>query len=97
MYQTFLLIPFMIMLTLLLEFGLGPFLYTFYQKDVTLEEGAPGTEAGPEIPVAQSISDMEDMETFTLIIKGVVINYDTAAQRRKGDCPYQSEGNCKNR
>lgn len=77
MYQTFLLIPFMIMLTLLLEFGLGPFLYTFYQKDVTLEEGAPGTEAGPEIPVAQSISDMEDMETFTLIIKGVVINYDT--------------------
>lgn len=85
MYQTFLLIPFMIMLTLLLEFGLGPFLYTFYQKDVTLEEGAPGTEAGPEIPVAQSISDMEDMETFTLIIKGVVINYDTV---RSGDTIY---------
>ena len=35
--------------------------------------------------MAQSISDMEDMETFTLIIKGVVINYDTV---RSGDTIY---------
>lgn len=75
----------MILLTLLLEFGLGPLLYTFYQKDVVLEEGAPGTAAGAEIPVAQSISDMKDMGTFTLIIKGVVIKHDTV---RSGDRIY---------
>lgn len=76
-YQMFLLIPVIWILTFLIEFGLGPILYKGYQKDVTPEEGAAGTEAGSDIPVAGSIADMEQMGTFTLITKGVVINHDT--------------------
>ena len=76
-YQMFLLIPVIWILTFLIEFGLGPILYKGYQKDVTPEEGAAGTEAGSDIPVAGSIADMEQMGTFTLITEGVVINHDT--------------------
>ncbi len=76
MYQMFLLIPVVWILTLLVEFGLGPILYIGYQKNVTLEEGEAGTEAGPDVPVAKSVADMEQMETFTLITKGAVVNYD---------------------
>ena len=76
-YQMFLLIPVIWILTFQIEFGLGPILYKGYQKDVTPEEGAAGTEAGSDIPVAGSIADMEQMGTFTLITEGVVINHDT--------------------
>ncbi len=76
-YQMFLLIPVIWILTFLIEFGLGPILYKGYQKDVTPEEGTAGTEAGSDIPVAGSIADMEQMGTFTLITEGVVINHDT--------------------
>lgn len=85
MYQTFLLIPLMMALTFFVEFCLGPFIYKVYQKDVTLEENAVGNEAGADIPVAASIQDMENLDTFTLLIKGVVINNDTV---RSGDEIY---------
>ena len=77
MYQTFLLIPLMMALTFLVEFCLGPLIYKAYQKDATLEENAVGNEAGADIPEAASIRDMENLDTFTLLIKGVVINNDT--------------------
>lgn len=83
--QTCLLLPVMMALTLLVEFGLGPILYRFYQKDATLEENAIGNEAGQDIPIASSIADMETLDTFTLIIEGVVINHDTV---RSGDEIY---------
>ena len=85
MYQTFLLIPLIMALTFLVEFCLGPLIYKAYQKDVTLEENAVGNEAGADIPVAASIQDMENLDTFTLLIKGVVINNDTV---RSGDEIY---------
>ena len=86
MYQMMLLlIPLLIVLALLAEFVLGPVLYGFYQKDVTVEKGAAGSEAGAEVQVAESIADMERLETFTLITKGAVINYDTV---RSGDRIY---------
>ena len=37
-YQMFLLIPVIWILTFLIEFGLGPILYKGYQKDVTPED-----------------------------------------------------------
>lgn len=77
MYQMFLLIPVIWVLTLLVEFGLGPVLYRVYQKDVTLETGAAGSEAGNDISVAESIADMEKYDTFTLIVSGTVLKYDT--------------------
>lgn len=83
--QTCLLLPVMMALTLLVEFGLGPILYKFYQKDATLEENAIGNETGQDIPIASSIADMETLGTFTLIIEGVVINHDTV---RSGDEIY---------
>ena len=86
MYQMMLLlIPLLIVLALLAEFVLGPVLYGFYQKDVTVEKGAAGSEAGAEVQVAESMADMERLETFTLITKGAVINYDTV---RSGDRIY---------
>ena len=85
MYQAFLLIPLMMALTFFVEFCLGPLIYKAYQKDVTLEENAVGNEAGADIPVAASIQDMENLDTFTLLIKGVVINNDTV---RSGDEIY---------
>lgn len=85
MYQTFLLIPLIMALTFLVEFCLGPLIYKVYQKDVNLEENAVGNEAGADIPVAASIQDMENLDTFTLLIKGVVINNDTV---RSGDEIY---------
>ena len=49
MYQMMLLlIPLLIVLALLAEFVLGPVLYGFYQKDVTVEKGAAGSEAAPK-------------------------------------------------
>lgn len=85
LYQMFLLIPAIMVLALLVEFGLGPLIYKVYQKNATLEEGEAGTEAGQEIPVAQSIADMERLGTFTLITDGAVINYDTV---RSGEQIY---------
>ena len=86
MYQMmFLLIPLLIALSLLAEFVLGPVLYGFYQKDATLEEGAAGTQAGADVQVAESIADMERLDTFTIITKGAVVNYDTV---RSGDQLY---------
>ena len=86
MYQMmFLLIPLLIALSLLAEFVLGPVLYGFYQKDATLEEGAAGTQAGADVQVAESIADMERLDTFTIITKGAVVNYDTV---RSGDQVY---------
>lgn len=76
-YHTFLLIPMIWGLVLLIEFGLGPILYKVYQKNATLEEGEAGSQAGAEIPVAKSIGDMEQMGTFTMIISGTVLKYDT--------------------
>ena len=77
MYQIFLLIPIMMVLTLFVEFGLGPILYKVYQKNATLEDGETGNTAGTDIPIAESIKDMEQMDTFTLIISGTVLKYDT--------------------
>lgn len=77
MYQMLLWLPALIALTLFVEFVLGPLFYKIYQKDVTLEEGAAGAEAGAEVSIAESIADMEKLDTFTLIVKGVVINHDT--------------------
>lgn len=77
MYQMFLLLPVMMGLAFLVEFGLGPLLYRSYQKDATLAEGEAGNVADEELPVAQSIADMEQYGAFTLIVKGAVINYDT--------------------
>lgn len=85
LYQMFLLIPVIIILTLAVAFGLGPLLYKVYQKDVTLHEGAAGTEAGGEIPVAESIADMEKFGTFTFITSGTVLKYDTV---RSGENIY---------
>lgn len=85
MYQMLLWLPVLIALSLFVEFILGPLFYKIYQKDVTLEEGAAGTEAGADIPLAESIADMENMDAFTLIIKGVVVNHDTI---RSGDQIY---------
>ncbi|MCI9336804.1 MAG: DUF1266 domain-containing protein [Lachnospiraceae bacterium] len=85
MFQMFLVIPVLIALALLAEFVLGPVLYRFYQQDVTVEKGAAGSEAGAEVQVAESLADMERLETFTLITKGAVINYDTV---RSGDQIY---------
>ena len=76
-YQMFLLVPVVIVLTLLAEFCLGPLLYKVYQKDVTLEEGQSGSEAGEEIPVAESVEDMEKFGRFTFITSGTVLKYDT--------------------
>lgn len=76
-YHLFLLIPVIMVVALLLEFGLGPLFYKIYQKSAALEEGEVGNEAGKEIPVAESIEDMEGFGTFTLITDGAVINYDT--------------------
>lgn len=84
-YQMFLLIPVMMVLVLLIEFGLGPLFYKIYQKRATLEEGEAGAEAGQEIPVAESIADMERLGTFTLITDGAVIKYDTV---RSGEQIY---------
>lgn len=75
--QTCLLLPVMMALALAAEFVLGPLLYPFYRNAVTLEENAIGNEAGQDIPIASSIADMEALDTFTLMIKGAVINYDT--------------------
>ncbi len=77
MYQMFLWIPVMIAFVLALEFAVGPLLYKIYQRNVALGECEAGNKAGADIFVAESIADMERMGTFTLIIKGVVINYDT--------------------
>lgn len=85
MYQMLLWLPALIALSLSVEFLLGPLFYKIYQKNVTLEEGAAGTEAGAEVSLAQSIADMENLDTFTLIVKGVVINHDTI---RSGDRLY---------
>lgn len=85
MYQMFLLIPILIALSLLAEFILGPILYGFYQKNTTLEKGAAGSEAGAEVQVAESVADMEGLDSFTLITKGVVVKYDTV---RSGDQIY---------
>lgn len=85
MYQMFLLIPVLIALALLAEFVLGPLLYGFYQKNATLEEGVAGSEAGDEVQIAESITDMERLGTFTLITKGAVVNHDTV---RSGDQIY---------
>lgn len=84
-YQMFLLIPVMMVLVLLIEFGLGPLFYKIYQKRATLEEGEAGAEAGQEIPVAESIADMERLGAFTLITDGAVIKYDTV---RSGEQIY---------
>lgn len=85
MYQMFLLIPILIALSLLAEFVLGPVLYGFYQKGAALEEGAAGSEAGTEVQVAESVADMERLDTFTLITEGAVVNHDTV---RNGDQTY---------
>ena len=77
MYQMFLLIPVMMVLTLIVEFGLGPFLYRIYREDVTPEEGEAGSEADAATPLAESLADVENMETFTLIVSGTVLKYDT--------------------
>lgn len=77
LYQMFLLIPIIWILTFFMEFILGPVLYKGYQKDVVLEAGEAGAEAGSDIPVAQSVADMEKYDTFTLITEGVVVNHDT--------------------
>lgn len=58
-------------------FLLGPLFYRFYQKNATLEAGAPGTAAGEEVPVAESIEDMKELGTFTLNLGGNVLKYDT--------------------
>lgn len=84
-YHIFLLIPIIWALTFLVEFGLGPILYKVYQKDATLEEGEAGTEAGREIPIAESIEDMENFDTFTMILSGTVLKYDTV---RSGENIY---------
>ena len=77
LYQMFLLIPIIWILALLAEFVLGPLLYGVYEKDATLQEGMAGSEAGGEIPVAESIEDMERFGTFTMIVSGTVLKYDT--------------------
>ncbi|MDE6951096.1 MAG: DUF1266 domain-containing protein [Lachnospiraceae bacterium] len=84
-YQMFLLIPLVIALSLLAEFVLGPLFYNAYQKDTVLKDGMAGSEAGGEIPVAQSIADMEKFGTFTLITSGTVLKYDTV---RSGENIY---------
>lgn len=76
-YQMFLLVPVIIALALLAEFCLGPLLYKGYQKDATLEKDAAGSEAGANIPVAESIEEMESLGTFTFITSGTVLKYDT--------------------
>ena len=76
-YQMFLLVPVIIALALLAEFCLGPLLYKGYQKDATLEKDAAGSEAGENIPVAESIEEMESLGTFTFITSGTVLKYDT--------------------
>ena len=77
LYQMFLLIPIIWILALLVEFVLGPVLYGVYEKDAILQEGMAGSEAGGEIPVAESIEDMERFGTFTMIVSGTVLKYDT--------------------
>ncbi len=84
-YQMFLLIPVIMLLALCVEFVLGPVLYRFYVKNTTLEEGAAGHEAGADVPVAESIEDMERLGTFTLITSGTVLKYDTV---RAGESIY---------
>lgn len=84
-YRTFLLIPLMMILTLIVEFVLGPMIYKVYQKNVSLEEGEVGNKAGPDIPIAESIEDMEQMGIFTMIIRGNVLRYDTV---RVGEQTY---------
>lgn len=85
MYQMFLLIPAMMVIILVLEFAISPILYRYYKKNATQKEGEPGNVAGEEIRVAGSIEDMERMDVFTLLEKGVVINHDTV---RSGDQIY---------
>ncbi len=76
-YQMFLLIPVIIVLALVVEFVGGPLFYKIYRKDVVLEENAAGSEAGGEIPVAESVEEMERFGTFTFITSGTVLKYDT--------------------
>lgn len=84
-YQMFLLIPVIWILTLLIEFGIGPILYKFYQRDATLEAGVAGSEAGAGIPTAESIEDLENFDTFTMNVSGTVLKYDTV---RSGEVIY---------
>ena len=77
LYQMFLLIPVIWILTLLIEFGIGPVLYKFYQRDAALEEEAAGSEAGSGVPTAKSIADMEKYDAFTMVVSGTVLKYDT--------------------
>lgn len=85
MYQTLLLAPLIIVLSLLAEFVISPLFYRVYQKNVTLKAGALGSPAGEEIPLADSIEDMENLDVFTLIVSGNVLKYDTF---RSGDSVY---------
>ena len=77
MYQTFLWIPVMMILALIVEFVLGPVMYKVYQKNAALDEGEVGNKAVADMPIAESIADMEQMGTFTMIIQGNVLKYDT--------------------
>ena len=85
MYRMFLLLPVYLALVLGIEFGLGSLLYRGYEKTAVLEEGETGNVAGEEIPVAQSIGDMERLGTFTLLVKCVAVNHD---KFRSGDQVY---------
>lgn len=85
MYQTILLAPLVILLALLVEFVLGPLFYQAYQKNAAPEAGAPGTVAGEDLPVAESIEDMKKYGTFTLVLGGNVLKYD---KFRSGDNIY---------
>lgn len=66
-----------ILLALGVEFFLGPSLYRLFVADHTPALGAVGTAAGADIPIAESIADMERMDRFTLITTGTVLKYDT--------------------
>ena len=63
MYQMLLWLPALIALSLSVEFLLGPLFYKIYQKNVTLEEGAAGTEAGAEVSLAQSSTSIIQKNT----------------------------------
>lgn len=55
---------------------LGPFMYQFYLKQVTPQQGEAGTPAGEDVPAAESLEQMKEYGKFTLLVDADGMKYD---------------------